>query len=286
MQAKQSKMKFWMAAGLALLFLLYEKQESFSPMRRNLSVISTIQADEEFPASFYIDGHFDYSAEWICKYDPKDNTACNDLLAKRLPAPVINPHSSDHSFSRRRVLFFGDSTMNLLYHTSPLKPRFDPINNKGFPKDLVCKEIKDPIPKHDKCQHMQREFGFEIPQPDQYQAPNITEMEGPYDKPFCDTCGTCSSSLHYCMKTQIETPNEQVLTMDEDRVTGSSPTRQMYGGYIAQSFMKDVMVQTPKFHYTQQTIADWIDTNYNNPTLVDEWGKPICIMRVVSTSLD
>ena len=285
MQAKASKKKFLVVTGLVLLFLLYEKQESFSPMR-NLSVISTIQADEVFSASFYINGYFDYSAEWICKYDPKDTTACNDMLAKRLPAPVINPHSSDHSFSRRRVLLFGDSTMHLLYHGSKLQQRLDPFNNKSFPKDLVCGKIGDPIPRHDPCQHMQREFGFKIPQGNQYQAPNFAAMEGPYDKPFCDTCSTCSSSLHFCLKPQIETQNIQVQTMDQDRVRGLSPTRQMYGGYIAQSFMKDVMLQTSKFRYTQQTIADWIDTNYNNPALVDEWGKPICIVRVVSTSLD
>ena len=289
MQAKQSTMKFWMVAGLALLFLLYEKQESLPPTR-NLSVIQTIRTEDEFPASFYINGYFDYSAEWICKYDPHDTRSCNDMLAKRLPAPVIIPQSSDHTISRRRVILFGDSTMHLLYHKSKLEERLDPLNNVNFPTDLSCGKVRDPIsPKrHNSCRHMQREFGFKIPNPDEYQAPNFALMEGPWNRPFCDTCKICESSLHFCMKPQTKSQNMRVKKMDRARgmTRGLSQTRQMYGGYIAQTYMKDVMVQTPKFRYTQQAIADWIDTQFNDPAMVDEWGKPICIVRVVSTSLD
>jgi hypothetical protein len=55
--------------------------------------------------------------------------------------------------------------------------------------------------------------------------------------------------------------------------------RQVYGGYFPQDFAKDVEVQTPEFLYTQENYAAFIDRTWNTQELLQDWDKPICVIR-------
>jgi hypothetical protein len=53
----------------------------------------------------------------------------------------------------------------------------------------------------------------------------------------------------------------------------------VYGGYIGIKFARDVEMQSPEFTTTQENIAAFIDRNYNTPMLVEDWGKPVCVVN-------
>jgi hypothetical protein len=53
----------------------------------------------------------------------------------------------------------------------------------------------------------------------------------------------------------------------------------VHGGYINIEFARDVIMQSPEFLTTQENIAAFLNRTYNSPLLVQDWGKPVCVVN-------
>lgn len=53
----------------------------------------------------------------------------------------------------------------------------------------------------------------------------------------------------------------------------------VHGGYITIEFARDVEMQSPEFLTTQENIAVFLDRDYNTPILVEDFGKPVCVVN-------
>ena len=47
---------------------------------------------------------------------------------------------------------------------------------------------------------------------------------------------------------------------------------------MTMEFARDTEIQTPEFRTTQENIAAYIGRTWNTPEMLQDWGKPICII--------
>ena len=53
----------------------------------------------------------------------------------------------------------------------------------------------------------------------------------------------------------------------------------VHGGYVNVEFARDVEMQSSEFGTTQENIAAFLDRTYNQPELVQDFGRPICVVN-------
>lgn len=222
--------------------------------------------------------------KWSCVYHPDNTADCNAMMAERLPPPINYqlPGENEIVVGRRRWLFFGDSTMNLLYHNTVLKNLLDPNNDelRHFCKitDVQCLTRNETMGSrsHD---------AFDFEKRKHWVPPDHANVVGPkttgYRHPFHKDCGSCSSEYHKCQRKEevqeiLETDFKPTIT---DSLLCGMYDRQVYGGYFSQDFAKDVEVQTPELLHTQENYAAFIDRTWNTKELLQDWDKPICVIR-------
>jgi len=214
---------------------------------------------------------------WHCTFDPDDLAECNAMLSGRLPPPTkyLLPGVSQ-KVERQRWLFFGDSTMSRLYHFSDLKNRLTPQTGQGNcpVQDIVCEEHAEI--RGNQC-GLHDVFGLERTK--EWIRPDGSKDEGPHGfgllNPYCKDCSSCLSHFHECTHVPLEVLGTKVKSSD----LGCANTKQVYGGYFAQNFVRDVELQTPELRTTQENYAAYISRKWNTPELVRDWGKPICVVR-------
>jgi hypothetical protein len=222
------------------------------------------------------------SDKWSCVYDPKDTADCDAMMTERLPPPTkFQLPGGNEIVGRRRWLFFGDSTMNKLYHDSSLGKILDPNSNEHGNycpiTDVQCST------RNEESQFCGLYDAFDFEKREKWVPPDFANLVGPngYGKhnPFCKACGSCRTKYHEC--SRISDVQEVMGTDFVSSATdaGCNNGRQVYGGYFSHDFARDVELQTPEFLYTQENYAAFIDRNWNTQDLLQDWGKPICVIR-------
>ena len=115
---------------------------------------------------------------------------------------------------------------------------------------------------------------------EEWVPPDITNLIGPknhgYHYPFCKDCGSCRTEYHDCSRLVLGT---DLISSTTDDATCKQNGRQVYGGYFSHDFARDVELQTAEFLYTQENYAAFIDRTWNTQELLQDWGKPICVIR-------
>jgi len=192
---------------------------------------------------------------WHCTFDPDDLAECNAMLSGRLPPPTkyLLPGVSQ-KVERQRWLFFGDSTMSLLYNLSHLKNRLTPQTGQGNcpMQDIVCEEHAEIL--GNQC-GLHDVFGLERTK--EWIRPDRSHHEGPLDfgleNPYCKDCISCLSHFHECTHVPLEVLGTKVKSSDLE----CANTKQVYGGYFAQSYVRDVGLQTPELRTTQVRLLSY-----------------------------
>jgi hypothetical protein len=217
---------------------------------------------------------------WICTWSPAgSNEECDQMLSKRLPSPTIYKMKKmdQQEVERRRFLLFGDSTMGRLFVMSPLRLLLRPHSGRGEcpMEDIVCSE-KSEIADH-RCS-MHETFGLNKTL--SWIKPEPTRHEGPIsygrDNPYCKDCGSCVSLFPDCFHQPPPPPDNALLPKSDQPQCINN--RQIYGGYFTMNYARDVELQTPDFPTTQENYVAYLNRKWNTPSLIESWGKPICIM--------
>ena len=102
-------------------------------------------------------------------------------------------------------------------------------------------------------------------------------MEGPtgygLEHPHCSDCSGCNADFLEC---EIKEPivNWQQVVDARDSIR--------FGGYFNVEFCRDVELQTPLFHTTQENVAFYLSNAFNSQSNLKIWQKPICIVSSAS----
>jgi hypothetical protein len=239
---------------------------------------------------------------WTCQWSPSSPEQCNMLLAHRLPP--LSPSK------KQRWLFFGDSTMKRPFSVSNLQKFIveDPLANQqqvavkdgddGGKKDdsnekndddkekdtstSIIGNTVDPCYAGIKCEerHVDRcdhDKVFKFDRVDEWQSPiYFPNFEGPAnyakDKPYCSDCGGCDPHFLHCEPVQLTSKQSK------EKAEQCKSNKTIYGGFMKVEFAKDVELQTPMYRTTQENTAFYLNQHFNTPYMVQEWGKPICVI--------
>ena len=207
---------------------------------------------------------------WSCTWFPNDHAKCDELLHRRLP-PAIPIHNNEESASagNQRWLFFGDSTMKRLFDQSDLKQVLvkDPseFESAACIGQLSCKEQQ--------AERCELNANFGLPYAPKWIPPDPARFEGPKkygaSNPFCTDCSGCQAHFLECQPS--------LRSKGADKCERS---RRLYGGYLTMEFARDTEIQTPQFQTTQENLAAYISRAWNSPQLLQDWGKPVCVLGV------
>lgn len=244
--------KFWkvLVPSLATIFLIgIAKQEDTGKGMRHRRA-----SDSEFEFKATTDTPTTTTTlPWACTFDPEDHTECDEMMSTRLPRPTKYqlPGPGNQEIDRQRWLFFGDSTMSHLYHQSNLKDRLIPNEEQeNCPAtDVTCVERGNL--KGDKCFPIHSLFDFE--QPKERSPPDRSKVEGPrhFYNDLCNECGSCKTYFHECSHVPRGNDNETETQVQSAHGSCTNNSKQVYGGFFAQNYARDVELQTPEFHTTQ-----------------------------------
>jgi hypothetical protein len=205
-----------------------------------------------------------------CNWSPtSNNTQCVKLLSSRMKASALG---AEPSF--RRWLFFGDSTMYILFKSSALRKilvdhSMDRIT-KTCPLDFSCTKYLG-----NRC-NLNKVFGLQYRPERQWSPPNYTLGEGPVDHglqhPYCHDCAYCYSELLACTRN-----------LSNNRTCPDSTLKTLhYGGFINMEFARDVKMQSPNFGTSQENIALLFlnSTQWNQDLILSSFGPTACIIGV------
>mmetsp|Transcript_6838 Transcript_6838/g.10245 ORF Transcript_6838/g.10245 Transcript_6838/m.10245 type:complete len:423 (+) Transcript_6838:138-1406(+) len=274
--------KFWkvLVPSLATIFLIVIAKQEQDTGARMRHLASKPEFEFKATATSTSTPTTATATPWVCIYDPDDHTECDEMLSTRLPRPTKYqlPGPGNQLIDRQRWLFFGDSTMSRLYHHSNLKDRLNPNKEQeNCPAaDITCLERDN---KRDRCFPRHSLFDFEHPK--EWIPPDPLKAEGPLtfypENPICNECSSCNIYFHECSHVPREIETE--IQVQSAHVSCTNNSTQVHGGFFTQNFARDVELQTPEFHTTQENYAAYISRTWNTPELVRDWGKPICVMR-------
>lgn len=205
--------------------------------------------------------------DFSCKWSPDQKGSCVDRMRKRLPPPRLRP---------RRWLFFGDSTVWQLFTHSNLVKTLVTSPHKRLNDDCHAQSLACERKMGGRCN---LNDPFDLPYPEKWSPPNSTSsargdlrFAGPVahgaSNPYCSDCNGCNTNFLKCVL------RKNVATGKCD----ASKNEFTYGGYISMEFARDVEMQTPEFVTTQENLAAYIDRVWNTPDMIQEWGKPICVI--------
>jgi hypothetical protein len=243
------------------------------------------QIDEEFlpdkPNVAYHDikasyGRAEYAPliddDWSCAWFPNDHKKCDELFYNRLPPPTPNSEQTESgAIDSQRWLFLGDSTMKRLFDGSALKAVLvqEPMQD-GCLGQVTCDEHEA-----DRCE-LNANFG--LPYADQWIAPNPHVFEGPKkfgaENAYCTDCSGCQTHFLECRSNRNVDGSGRSLSKRSECNKG----KRRYGGFMTMEFARDTEIQTPEFRTTQENIAAYIGRTWNTPEMLQDWGKPICII--------
>ena len=271
------------------------------PIVEELQTLEKGNKEEEIPG------------KWICEWSPTSHDECNELLYQRLPyvngtttlTRTLSKTTSKTSSSslrsnsksiinakpkRQRWLFMGDSTMRRQFSKSNLneilvgKPYKQSIHDNSLCgwTNLNCE-----IRHSDRC-GLDVVFGL-VKNPKWRKPSYFPNFEGPVNygltHPYCSDCSGCDPEFLHCSSKEEE--EEAGVASGGGATIASSTTasestcnekKMVYGGYFMIEFAKDVELQSSRYRTTQENIAWYMEENYNKPKLVEEWGKPICVI--------
>ena len=199
---------------------------------------------------------------------------CNELFAQRLPSPKKSSALGGNGGPmKQRWLFFGDSTMKRQFERSNLDKHLvgEPMIHLSGNSDPCWSSIQCEERSADRCD-MAEVYGFK--RAENWRKPlHFPNFEGPThygrENPNCSDCGGCATHFLHCSKNRMSNPND----MNECRKPKLS-----YGGFMKVEFAKDVELQTDFYETTQENTAMYLREHFNTPELVEEWGKPICVI--------
>lgn len=203
----------------------------------------------------------DSKNKFWCAWSPKDQVQCEDLLRARLPSRMKQP---------RRWLFLGDSTMLRLFAMSRIREALL-VSPNG------CDLISGQLIKGDRCKLNDM---FHLPYTEPWVPPAKSMFSGPVgfglSNPSCNDCKGCDSEL---VELHLNHSAKNLTVVSSSSECSLSKGNYLYGGYISLEFARDVEIQTPEFPTTQENLAAYIERVWNSPGLLQEWGKPICVLN-------
>lgn len=255
---------YWFAIGLLLAFCLHQAQMSFTQR--------TLLNNLETSPDAYVDDGKSFECNWHPEYND-----CESMLLSRLPL------GSDRN-NKNRWLFLGDSTMKRLFEQSPLRGHLvaEPFRSMSKREPHECwqpEEEKGLLCSERMSQRCKLNDLFDLPYAEEWKRPHFKNYEGPLkyglEHSYCTDCSGCKSNFLDC---QVQNVFLQAAKVD---YAPCERKRLAYGGYISIEFARDVEIQTPKHSTTQENIASYLDTAWNEPDslLLKEWGLPICFIN-------
>jgi len=214
------------------------------------------------------------TCKWVHINSTIRNKDCHDLLTSLICSSEQNNNNHQAPPGGRRVLLFGDSTMGML-----LKNLEDYLLYQGLSQisqtcsnRYSCKNVTG-----ERCRNNNL-FGLDLPINNTWNPPDINNYaEGPANyglkHPHCSDC-QCTPNLIWC-NLHNETHKCQQQQQDTN---GDKRIIPVHGGYIPVQFARDVVLQTPEFGTTQENVALFLNRTYNRPELVQDFGRPICVV--------
>mmetsp|Transcript_25446 Transcript_25446/g.53208 ORF Transcript_25446/g.53208 Transcript_25446/m.53208 type:complete len:381 (-) Transcript_25446:36-1178(-) len=204
---------------------------------------------------------------WSCTWSPTAYEECSNLLRRRLPPPTRPPDLYSAS-GRQRWLFLGDSQMSRLFRVSNIEKLLVEgalrMSHVGCLGPFSCIEKRGYRCDLNKILDLAYAEKWVPPRPHMFAGPTNFGLNNPY-------CSDGSGSFPAFLQC---TPQ----TNERDCVGGASRLKYRYGGFIPLEYATDVEIQTPEFRTTQENVAAFIDRDWNTPVMVQEWGKPICLL--------
>ena len=207
-----------------------------------------------------------------CIWKPGDDDSCLHLVSEQIDASLLR--TSAVPLEQHRWLFLGDSTMSRLFANYGLKRHF--IDTAPIRK--VCPQYSCNQISTGRC-NTNEVFQLARRQDGQWSSPDYTRGEGPIkfgmENPYCQDCSGCDSALLTCANPQVTTES---CFHGNNNTTTAATDRGIYGGYISVEFARDVEVQTDLFNTTQENLALYLEREWNSPSLVEDFGRPICVV--------
>ena len=218
--------------------------------------------------------------DWSCKWSPNSHSHCNHLLHNRLTPPTYKfDQISNGRFDSQRWLFFGDSTMKRLFGRSNLNKvlvhePFRQSQNNCLGK-VSCSQHEA-----DRCE-LNANFG--LPYGEAWIPPDPNMFEGPIkygaENAYCTDCRGCQTHFLECRFSSNIDADDAKVSRSLSMCTRDDSKRR-YGGFMTMEFARDKEIQTPEYQTTQENIAAYLSRKWNTPELLQDWGKPICVLGV------
>jgi hypothetical protein len=178
-----------------------------------------------------------------CKWSPETEHECIDLVTQRIHNHLTVP--------QHRWMFFGDSTMSLMYLNSNLSSLIE----SAPPHCAQC------TLRHAQRCDLDKLIGME--RVAEWQQPNTSRGEGPvaYGRRvgFCHDCIGCDTRLQECEPLPDPTCDH---------------AQTVWGAYWAIEFARDVELQSPMYNTTQENVVAYIRDHWNT---VPDMNAPICV---------
>jgi len=91
----------------------------------------------------------------------------------------------------------------------------------------------------------------------------------------------CASNLLLCNLQNATHKCQQQQHDNGDDVSANLEKKSkipVHGGFITVQFARDVVMQSPEFGTTQENVVLFLNRTYNRPELVQDFGRPICVL--------
>ena len=227
-----------------------------------------------------------------CEWSPLNHGNCDQVFKKRLPPPtkrrsassekgkVISTSDIQHQPEHQRWLFFGDSTVAKLFQDSVLKSHLitnalNSMDHACWSSSLTTGHLQCEERRANRCSFNEL---FNIEYAEKWIPPEPQNFEGPLkyglSNPFCQDCSGCNHNFLHCIETEESAPSE-TSTYNNNKCYKK---RVAYGGYFSIEFARDVEIQSPQHKTTQENVASYLSASWNEPSLLDSWGLPICVI--------
>mmetsp|Transcript_45989 Transcript_45989/g.68448 ORF Transcript_45989/g.68448 Transcript_45989/m.68448 type:complete len:409 (-) Transcript_45989:334-1560(-) len=213
-----------------------------------------------------------------CVWSPESPTACETLLTNHICSGEegVQSNTTKTKKAGRRMLVFGDSTNHHLFKHHP---------QNFLVGKLIASNVADACKGRYQCRvargHRCRNnhlFGADYPINKTWMPPdNVNNVEGPLiygsDHPFCTDCNGCRSQFLQCF------PQDILSATTQCRIPSGDGRGIVHGGFIGVEFARDVEIQSSRYRTTQENIAAFLRNEYNQESLVEDWGRPICVIN-------
>ncbi len=244
------------------------------------------------------------SCHWIANVTNQMDQPCYDILTSHMKWSLnqtrhkyllsASPQLPYHYVNRRYVIF-GDSTVYRLYAYTHLRALLMDKSVEMYktqrtgstcdsPLSLQCRRIAA-----DRCSRMEQIRLIPVANTSRV-LPDFLLAQGPISfgitNPSCTDCRGCDTKLMSCSakstspagKTNATCRSEtylQQLRNNRGIYTGAA-----YGGFLSVEFARDVELQTTRYTTTQENLVhQFLGLEFNTVTLMNEFGKPICIVN-------